>query len=164
MALTVFQNQNTTYSNKDQFIIDSFSDTDMDIGLFFEVSLNGVFFDCLILSPKGISIIEYQECSGRLETSDFEDWIIEDSKNNSVNIGNPIEKIKNQRFALMDFFNDNQQENLNKIFINKMSGNLDTRHISFFLFFDSLSADSNISLAKKMSMWFECVSKKTFVS
>ena len=164
MALTVFQNQNTTYSNKDQFIIDSFSDTDMDIGLFFEVSLNGVFFDCLILSPKGLSIIEYQECSGRLETSDFEDWIIEDSKNNLVNIGNPIEKIKSQRFALMNFFNDNQQEKLNKIFINKMSGNLDIRHISFFLFFDSLYVDSNISLSKKISMWFECVSKKTFVS
>ena len=106
MALTIFQEpskQSYKENNFYQFLIDNFSDTDMNIGLFFDVSISSHQFDCLLVSPKGITIVEHMDSSGTLLGTENGVWTIESSEGESF-INNPICEIKTQRHVLMDFF------------------------------------------------------------
>ena len=135
MALTIFQEpskQPNKENNFYQFLIDEFSNTDMSIGLFFDVTVGEHQFSCLLLSPKGITVLEYIDSSGRLIGQEDSVWTIENSKGESF-INNPIFEMNQQRRILMNFFNNDGRKNLINIFGDKVSENLDTRHISFFL-------------------------------
>ena len=166
MALTIFQEpsrQSDRENNFYRFLIDEFSNTDMSIGLFFDVAIDNHHFDCLLLSSKGITVLEYVSSSGRLIGQQDSVWTIQDSKGESF-INNPIFEMNQQRRILMNFFNNDGRKNLINIFGDKVSENLDTRHISFFLCFEELASDSELLIDKKTSMWFRLTSKKKIIS
>ena len=92
MALTIFQ-EPSRQSNREnsfyRFLIDEFSNTDMKWSLFFDVAIDNHHFDCLLLSSKGIIVLEYVSSSGRLIGQQDSVWTIQDSKGESF-INNPI--------------------------------------------------------------------------
>ena len=166
MALTIFQEPSKQLNKENnfyQFLIEKFSDTDMSIGLFFDVAIGEHQFSCLLLSPKGITVLEYIDSSGRLIGQEDSVWTIENSNGQSF-INNPIFEMNQQRRILMNFFNNDGRKNLINIFGDKVSENLDTRHISFFLCFEQLTSDSKLLMDKKTSLWFKLTSKKMFIS
>ena len=56
----------------------------------------------MLLSPKGITVLEYVSSSGRLVGQQDSVWTIQDSKGESF-INNPIFEMNRQRRILMNF-------------------------------------------------------------
>ena len=75
-------------------------------------------------------------------------------------INNPIFEMNQQRRILMNFFNNDGRKNLINIFGDKVSENLDTRHISFFLCFEELASDSELLMNKKLQCGLGLTSKE----
>tara|TARA_B100002051_G_scaffold264255_1_gene288887 strand:- start:458 stop:3934 length:3477 start_codon:yes stop_codon:yes gene_type:complete len=170
MSLSIFQSSNKRTLSENQFynfLIEKFSNTEMDISLFFDINLGGTQFDCLIVSSKGLLVVEYKNYSGKLSASHNGRWFIENHKGESIEINKdretPYEQIRNQRFKIMNFLNDNNQENLNKIFIDKRSDRIKPYHISFFLCFENLTKESDLQLGKESEKWFKNVSKDSII-
>ena len=123
MSLLIYQSSNETNLSENKFykfLIEQLSDSEMDIALFINPNIGGTQFDCMLVSSKGLLIIEYKNYSGKLEASVNGRWFIENANGESVEVNKgretPFEQIRNQRFKIKNFLSDNQGENLNKIF------------------------------------------------
>jgi len=77
MSLKVFNNKNeATWAENElfQYLIKELENTNLDIGLFFNVFVDGTELDILIASEKGIFVLEYKNYSGKLFASENSDW------------------------------------------------------------------------------------------
>ncbi|MFC2088413.1 AAA domain-containing protein [Calditrichota bacterium] len=162
MSLKVFKNKNEpTWAENEffQYLIEEFKNTNLEIGLFFNVFVNGTELDTLIASEKGLFIIEYKNYSGKLFGSENGDWKILkiDGKEVQINNGreNVFQQLRRQRFSLMNLIN----EKFNDVFPKYSKESKSTHHIGSYLIFEQLDPASEIKISKKSEAWLKILSK-----
>ena len=90
MSLLVFRNKNRPTDAENRFfryLISLFKDTNLDIGLFFNVFVDGTELDTLVASEKGIFILEYKNYSGKLFASENGEWRMLRPDGREVDVG-----------------------------------------------------------------------------
>lgn len=162
MSLKVFKNKNKpTWAENEffQYLIEEFKNTHLEIGLFFNVFVNGTELDTLIASEKGLFIVEYKNYSGKLFASENAEWKILkiDGKEVQINDGreNVFQQLRRQRFSLMNFIN----EKFSDIFPKYAKESKSTHHVGSYLIFEELDPNSEINISKKAETWLKIISK-----
>ena len=167
MSLKVFKNKNEPTWAEDEFfnyLIEELKDTNLDVGLFFNVFVDGTELDTLIATEKGIFVLEYKNYSGKLFASENSVWkmIKVNGGESIVNEGreNAFQQARRQRFSLMNLITNN----FNVVFPNHSIESKSIHHIGSYLIFEMLDSSSEIDLSEKAKTWLNVLSKENFLS
>jgi len=162
MALQVFKNKNVpTWAENEffKYLIEEFRNTNLDIGLFFNVFIEGTEIDTLIVSEKGLFIIEYKNYSGKLYASENGNWKISKLGGQEVTINqgreNVFQQLRRQRFSLMNLI----KTRFTEIFHNSSLESKSMHHIGSYLLFEDLDPESQIDISDKAKIWLTILSK-----
>lgn len=162
MSLQVFKNNNVpTWAENEffKYLIDEFRNTNLEVGLFFNVFIEGTEIDALIASEKGLFIIEYKNYSGKLFASENGDWKISKLGGQEVTINqgreNVFQQLRRQRFSLMNLI----KTRFNDVFHNSSSESKSMHHIGSYLLFEDLDPESQLNISDKAKIWLAILPK-----
>lgn len=162
MALMVFRNRNLSTraeNNFFDFLITEFKSAPFEMGIFCDVFVKGTQIDTMIVSEKGLLVLEYKNYSGALTGSENGRWEIETVNGERLEINqgreDVFQQLRRQRFSIMNFIGDNFES----IFPNKQRETKQIAHINWILVFENLSEDSDIKLSHNAKMWLKIISK-----
>jgi len=167
MSLKVFKNKNEpTWAENEffQYLIEELKNTNLEVGLFFNVFVDGTELDTLIASEKGIYVLEYKNYSGKLFASENSEWKIlkVDGSESKINEGreNAFQQVRRQRFCLMNLLTNN----FNAVFPNHSIKSKSLHHIGSYLIFEMLDSESKVDISEKAKTWLNVLSKENFIS
>jgi len=165
MSLKVFNNKNeATWAENElfQYLIKELENTNLDIGLFFNVFVDGTELDILIASEKGIFVLEYKNYSGKLFASENSDWkmLKANGKESIINKGreNVFQQLRRQRFSIMNLISGKFES----IFPNHSRKSKSIDHVGSYLIFEMLDSSSELDVSLKATNWLKVLSKEYF--
>ena len=162
MPLRIYKNKDTATKAENEFLsylVDQFKITSFNIAIFFNVYLEGTQIDTLIVSEKGIIVIEYKNYSGKLYCSENGPWEIVNISNETIQINkdreNVFEQLRRQRFSVINFI----RNHFNDIFPDEKIESKHVEHIGWCLVFEDISLNSEIKLSQNTQRWLNVISK-----